>query len=149
MKTSSPKKAADFNDKAINVIALSKLYLPFGNALCHYNAVALPGDCHATLAMTQYFVRNGTVFCLLKSNSTFNIRSLCYSVQRTFCHCETPLCGVVAISRKGILFIKPKTINSVFIRFHQLPHLFNTTVYQYVIIQSVVIYESKSVLLTA
>ena len=55
----------------------------------------------------------------------------------------------VAISRKGILFIKPKTINSVFIRFHQLPQLFNTTIYQYVIIQSVVIYESKSVLLTA
>ena len=55
----------------------------------------------------------------------------------------------MAISRKGILFIKPKTINSVFIRFHQLPHLFNTTIYQYVIIQSVVIYESKSVLLTA
>ena len=147
MKTSSPKKAQDFNDKAINVIALSELYLPFGNALCHYNAVALPGDCHATLAMTQYFVRNGTIFCLLKSNSTFNIRSLCYCVQRTFCHCEER--SDVAISRKGILFIKPKTINSIIIRFHQLPHLFNTTIYQYVIIQSVVIYESKSVLLTA
>ena len=66
MKTSSPKKAQDFNDKAISFIALSELYLPFGNALCHYNAVALPGDCHATLAMTQYFVRNGTIFCLLK-----------------------------------------------------------------------------------
>ncbi len=147
MKTSSPKKAQDFNDKAINVIALSELYLPFVNALCHYNAVALPGDCHATLAMTQYFVRNGTIFCLLKSNSTFNIRSLYCSVQRTLCHCEER--SDVAISRKGILFIKPKTINSIFIRFHQLPHLFNTTVYQYVIIQSVVIYESKSVILTA
>ncbi len=62
MKTSSPKKAQDFNDKAIIFIALSELYLPFGNAVYHYNAVALPGDCHATLAMTQYSVRNGTVF---------------------------------------------------------------------------------------
>ena len=55
MKTSSPKKAQDFNDKALNVIALSELYLPFGNALCHYNAVALPGDCHVAtlLAMTK------------------------------------------------------------------------------------------------
>ena len=64
-----------------------------------YEKDSLPGDCHATLAMTQYFVRNGTVFCLLKSNSTFNIRSLCYSVQRTFCHCEER--SDVAISRKG------------------------------------------------
>ncbi len=116
-------------------------------ALCHCNTVTLPGDCHATLAMTQYFVRNGIIICLLKSNSTFNIRSLCYSVQRTFCHCEES--SDVAISRKGHLFIKPKTINSIIIRFHQLPHLFNTTIYQYVIIQSVVIYESKSVILTA
>ena len=54
----------------------------------------------------------------------------------------------VAIPRKGNLVIKPKTINSIFIRFHQLPHLINTTIYQYIIIQSVVIYDSKSVLLT-
>ena len=66
-----------------------------------YEKDSLPGDCHVAtlLAMTQYFVRNGTVFCLLKSNSTFNIRSLCYSVQRTFCHCEER--SDVAISRKG------------------------------------------------
>ena len=43
--------------------------------LCHYNAVTLPGDCHATLAMTQYFVRNGTKVCLLKriAKSTYTL----------------------------------------------------------------------------
>ena len=54
----------------------------------------------------------------------------------------------VAISRKGNLVIKPKNYKRHFIRFHQLPHLINTTIYQYIIIQSVVIYDSKSVLLT-
>ena len=70
-----------------------------------------------------------------------------FGTLRIICHSEER--SDVRIPRKGHLFIKPKTINSIIIRFHQLPHLFNTTVYQYVIIQSVVIYESKSVLLTA
>ena len=26
-----------------------------------YNAVSVPGDCHATLAMTECFARNGTM----------------------------------------------------------------------------------------
>ncbi len=57
--------------------------------ICHYNADSLLGDCHATLAMTQYFVRNITRDCLLKSNSKIYIHSsLCYPVQRTLCHCE-------------------------------------------------------------
>ena len=53
----------------------------------------------------------------------------------------------VAIPRKGNLVIKPKNYKRHFIRFHQLPHLINTAIYQY-IIQSVVIYDSKSVPLT-
>ena len=61
------------------------------------------------------YARNDTVlrtewnkFCLLKNNNTFNIRSLCYCVQRTLCHCETPLCGVVAIAGNGNLMNKKK-----------------------------------------
>ena len=74
-----------------------------------YNAVSLPGDCHVAslLAMTEYFVRNVTRVCLPESNSKIYVRSLCFSVQRTLCHCETPLSGVVAISRKGHRIIKP------------------------------------------
>jgi hypothetical protein len=32
------------------------------------------------------------------------------SVQRTLCHCEAPLCGAVAISRKGHLVIPRKIL---------------------------------------
>ena len=55
-----------------------------------YNAVSLPGDCHVAslLAMTEYFVRNVTRVCLPESNSKIYVRSLCFSVQRTLCHCE-------------------------------------------------------------
>ena len=67
------------------------------------NAVSLPGDCHSTamrcFAMTEYFVRNVTRVCLPESNSKIYVRSLCFSVQRTLCHCERS----VAISRKGYL----------------------------------------------
>ena len=48
----------------------------------------------------------------------------------------------------AVLSIKTKNYKRHFIRFHQLPHLINATIYQYIIIQSVVIYDSKSVLLT-
>ena len=51
--------------------------------LWYYNAVTLPGDCHATLAMTQYFVRNITKYCLPKSTRKLYALSLCYPVQRT------------------------------------------------------------------
>lgn len=71
--------------------------------------VTLPGDCHSTakrcFAMTEYFVRNITRVCLLERNSNIYVRSLCYSVQCTLCHCEEQ-CDV-AISRKGHLIIKP------------------------------------------
>ena len=76
--------------------------------LCRYNAVTLPGDCHATLAMTQYFVRNEIGVCLLKSNSKLYTLSLCNPVQRTQCHCEEQ--RDVAISRKGYLVIYPRKI---------------------------------------
>ena len=33
-----------------------------------YNKDSLPGDCHATLAMTEYFVRNRIRVCLLERN---------------------------------------------------------------------------------
>ena len=71
-----------------------------------YNAVSLPGDCHVAslLAMTEYFVRNVTRVCLPESNSKIYVRSLCFSVQRTLCHCERS----VAISRKGYLINFPK-----------------------------------------
>ena len=71
-----------------------------------YNAVSLPGDCHVAslLAMTEYFVRNVTRVCLPESNSKIYERSLCFSVQRTLCHCERS----VAISRKGYLINFPK-----------------------------------------
>ena len=51
------------------------LFLSVQRTICHYNADSLPGDCHATLAMTQYFVRNGTRVCLLKDNSKIYILS--------------------------------------------------------------------------
>ena len=47
----------------------------------------------------------------------------------------------------AVLSIKTKNYKRHFIRFYQLPHLINTTIYQY-IIKSVVIYDSKNVLLT-
>ena len=55
-----------------------------------YDKVTLPGDSHVALLlrMTEYFVRNITSVCLLKSNSTIYILSLRYPVQRTFCHNE-------------------------------------------------------------
>ena len=55
-----------------------------------YDKVTLPGDSHVALLlrMTEYFVRNITSVCLLKSNSTIYILSLRYPVQRTFCHYE-------------------------------------------------------------
>ena len=70
-----------------------------------YDKVTLPGDSHVALLlrMTEYFVRNITSVCLLKSNSTIYILSLRYPVQRTLCHCERS----VAIPRKGNLVIKP------------------------------------------
>ena len=49
---------------------------------------SLPGDCHASLAMTQYFVRNITRVCLPKSICRIFALSLFYPVQRTLCHCE-------------------------------------------------------------
>ena len=57
-----------------------------------YDKVTLPGDSHVALLlrMTEYFVRNITSVCLLKSNSTIYILSLRYPVQRTLCHCEAP-----------------------------------------------------------
>ena len=69
-----------------------------------YDKVTLPGDSHVALLlrMTEYFVRNITSVCLLKSNSTIYILSLRYPVQRTLCHCERS----VAIARKGTILYK-------------------------------------------
>ena len=55
-----------------------------------YDKVTLPGDSHVALLlrMTEYFVRNITSVCLLKSNSTIYILSLRYPAQRTLCHYE-------------------------------------------------------------
>ena len=78
--------------------------------LCHYNAVTLPGDCHAMLAMTQYFVRNEIGACLLKSNSKLYTLSLCYPVQRTLCHSEER--SDVRIPRKGTIL---KTTQDTFV----------------------------------
>ena len=73
------------------------------------------------------------------------------------CHCNAITCFLgathfmslqVDYTICAVLSIKTKNYNRHFIRFHQLPHLINTTIYQYIIIQSVVIYDSKSVLLT-
>ena len=79
--------------------------------------VTLPGDCHSTakrcFAMTEYFVRNITRVCLLERNSNIYVRTLCYSVQRTLCHCERS----VAISRKGHLIIKPSRFCEGFLGF--------------------------------
>ena len=61
-----------------------------------YDKVTLPGDSHVALLlrMTEYFERNITSVCLLKSNSTIYILSLRYPVQRTLCHCEaSPIMG--------------------------------------------------------
>ena len=66
-----------------------------------YEKGSLPGDCHATLAMTEYFVRNETSVCLQERDSKIHVNALRYSVQRTLCHCERS----VAISRKGHLII--------------------------------------------
>ena len=79
--------------------------------------VTLPGDCHSTakrcFAMTEYFVRNITRVCLLERNSNIYVRTLCYSVQRTLCHCERS----VAISRKGHLIIKSSRFCEGFLGF--------------------------------
>ena len=50
--------------------------------------VPLPGDCHASLAMTEYFVRNITRVCLPETYYKIFALSLFYPVQRTLCHCE-------------------------------------------------------------
>ena len=50
--------------------------------------VSLPGDCHASLAMTEYFVRNITSVCLPETICKIFVLSLFYPVQRTLCHCE-------------------------------------------------------------
>ena len=116
--------------------------------LCHYNAVTLPGDCHASHASLltnrllqatiaclmlaysfsprvhsiprgpRFSARNDTVLrtewnesLFAEKNSKIYIHSsLCYLVQRTLCHCEAPLCGAVAISRKGHLVIPRKIL---------------------------------------
>ena len=49
---------------------------------------SLPGDCHASLAMTEYFVRNITSVCLPETICKIFVLSLFYPVQRTLCHCE-------------------------------------------------------------
>ncbi len=49
---------------------------------------SLPGDCHASLAMTEYFVRNITRVCLPESICKIFVLSLFYPVQRTLCLCE-------------------------------------------------------------
>ena len=49
---------------------------------------SLPGDCHASLAMTEYFVRNITRVCLPESICRIFVLSLFYPVQRTLCLCE-------------------------------------------------------------
>ena len=77
--------------------------------MTYNNAVTLPGDCHATLAMTEYFVRNVKRVCLLKSNRKLYTLSLYYSVQRTLCHSEELRCNDVRISRKGHLIKITKT----------------------------------------
>ena len=64
---------------------------------------SLPGDCHASLAMTEYFVRNVTRVCLLKTYYKFFVLSLFLSRETHLCHCEAPPSGAVAISRKGHL----------------------------------------------
>ena len=73
------------------------------------------------------------------------------------CHCNAITCFTrcnalmslqVDYTICAVLSIKTQNYKRHFIRFHQLPHLINTTIYQYIIIQSVVIYDSKSVLLT-
>lgn len=55
------------------------------------------------------------IFFVLLVNYTFKCNAyyvistmpFVHSRAKHFCHCETPLCGVVAISRKGYLIIKP------------------------------------------
>ena len=64
------------------------------------------------------YARNDTVLrtewnesLFAEKNSKIYIHSsLCYLVQRTLCHCEAPLCGAVAISRKGHLVIPRKIL---------------------------------------
>ena len=65
---------------------------------------SLPGDCHAALAMTEYFVRNITRVCLPESICRIFVLSLFYPVQRTLCHCERS----VASARKCYLINIPK-----------------------------------------
>ena len=67
------------------------------------NAEPLPGDCHASLAMTEYFVRNITRVCLPESICRIFVLSLFYPVQRTLCHSEELRCNDVRISRKGTI----------------------------------------------
>ena len=73
---------------------------------------ALSGDSHIALLlrMTEYFVRNRTIFCLPKSNNAFNIHALCYCVQRTLCHSEELHSNDVRIPRKGTLLQTPRKI---------------------------------------
>ena len=53
--------------------------------------------------MTEYFVRNVTRVCLLKTYYKFFVLSLFLSRATHLCHCEAPPSGAVAISRKGHL----------------------------------------------
>ena len=63
--------------------------LPTGKTSHHrFFKVSLPGDCHASLAMTEYFVRNITRVCLPETICKIFVLSLFYPVQRTLCHCE-------------------------------------------------------------
>ena len=64
-------KICEFNDveprkfhKAVYAVsAHTVLFLHASTSILRgfYNAVSVPGDCHATLAMTECFARNGTM----------------------------------------------------------------------------------------
>ena len=79
---------------------------------------SVPLQCGNPSGRLPRYARNDTVLrtewnesLFAEKNNKIYIHSpLCYLVQRTLCHCEAPLCGAVAISRKGHLVIPRKIL---------------------------------------
>ena len=73
--------------------------------------LSLPGDCHSTakrcFAMTEYFVRNITRVCLLKSNGKIRVLFMLFRATHFVSLRGIANGDAVAISRKGNLVIKP------------------------------------------
>ena len=72
--------------------------------------LSLPGDCHSTakrcFAMTEYFVRNITRVCLLKSNGKIRVLFMLFRA--------THLCNYKWITQYvPFCLSKPKTINAI------------------------------------